>query len=163
MGFGHGQRTCLSWSTFNSSPHIAAGGRPGRCPSLLMRTLSPSSSSSSSYVPPCPLISSCVYNVPMPLDLALEHTRGLEPQHAKSRNLHMVQSSRSFVLGPMPTGDFLEQFLPLAHPFDMVSLIAWHRNAFRTVPERGASVMEIQGPLVRFPYASISCCYEPQD
>ncbi len=90
----------------------------------------------------------------MTLDLSLEHTRGFEPQHAKSRNLHMFESSRSFIIGPMPTGDFMSPFLPLDHPFDMVPLIAWHKTAFRAVPERAVTVMEIQGPLVCFPFSS---------
>ncbi|KAI1793362.1 hypothetical protein LXA43DRAFT_885991 [Ganoderma leucocontextum] len=107
------------------------------------------SSSSSSYTPPSYLISSCVYNVPMALDYALEHTRGLEPQHAKSRNLHMVERSRSFIIGPMPVQDFLSQFLPLDRLIDMDPLLAWHKNAFRDVPERAATVAEIQEPLLK--------------
>ena len=96
----------------------------------------------------------------MALNSALEHTRGLEPQHAKSRNLHMLERSRSFVIGPMPVQAFLSQFLPLDFLIDMDPLLAWHKNAFREIPERAATVMEIQEPLVCFLSAHIIHGYE---
>lgn len=67
----------------------------------------------------------------------------------------MVESSRSFIAGPMPTGDFLSQFLPMPRPFDRVSLIAFHETAFRAVPEQAATVTEIQRPLVCFPFLCV--------
>ena len=92
--------------------------------------------------------SPCVYNVPMALNDSLEHTRGLEPHHAKSRNLHYVDSSKSFILGPMPTGLFLKKFLPLDGAMNTKPL-ATVEKAFDAVPQRAATVAEILEPLVR--------------
>ncbi|KAM5531249.1 hypothetical protein V8D89_015086 [Ganoderma adspersum] len=94
-----------------------------------------------------PIRSSCVYNVPMALDHNLEHTRGLDPHHAKSRNLHMVDSSKTYTVGPMPVQEFLEDFLPLARPVDNGPLLS-HKRAFNTLPERAETVHEVHDPLL---------------
>ena len=96
---------------------------------------------------PPPLISTCIYNVPMALDHSLAHTCGLEPHHAKSRNLHMVDNSKSFILGPMPPRLFMQDFLPLDRAIDSKVLLT-ARKAFDSVPERAHVVTEILEPLV---------------
>ena len=84
----------------------------------------------------------------MALDFSLQRTRGLDPLHAKSRNMYMVERSRTYVVGPMPAEEFLENFLPLARGVDQHPLLS-SRNAFRSVPESANTVAEILVPLVR--------------
>ena len=83
----------------------------------------------------------------MSLDHSLEHTRGLEPHHAKSRNLHMAENSKSFILGPMLPRLFMQDFLPLDRAIDSKVLLT-ARKAFNSVPERAHVVTEILEPLV---------------
>ncbi len=86
----------------------------------------------------------------MAFDYNLEHTRGLDPHHAKSRNLHMVDSSKTYTVGAMPAQVFLEDFLPLARPVDNGPVLS-HKRAFTTVPERTETVEEVHDPLVSDP------------
>ena len=94
-----------------------------------------------------PPLNSCVYNVPMALNHSLEYTRGLEPHHAKSRNRHHVDSSKSFVLGSMPARLFLQEFLPLDRAIDR-KLLVTAKRAFDAVPQRATTAAEILKPLV---------------
>ena len=83
----------------------------------------------------------------MALNHSLEYTRGLEPHHAKSRNLHNVDNSKRYILGPMPIRLFLQDFLPLDGAVDTKLLVS-ARKAFDAVPQRAATVAEILEPLV---------------
>ena len=89
----------------------------------------------------------------MALDHTLERTRGLDLQHAKSRKVHMVEKSKTYVLGVKPAREFLEDFLPLDRDIDRKPLLSpW--KAFDTVPHSAVTVAEIQAPLVCFSPAS---------
>ena len=83
----------------------------------------------------------------MALDYTLEHTRGLDSHHAKSRNLHMIDSSKTYTVGAMPVQEFLNDFLPLDHPVDHGPLLS-HKRAFTTLPECAETVHEVHDPLV---------------
>ncbi|TBU27058.1 hypothetical protein BD309DRAFT_859388 [Dichomitus squalens] len=76
---------------------------------------------------------SCVYDVPMALDSTLSRTRGLDPSSAMERNNQHLSDCLDHLLGPMPTDDFLDTFLPLSSQ-ENKSGKARSRNAFKDVP-----------------------------
>ena len=87
------------------------------------------------------------YNVPMALEESLTHTRGLEPELARSRNRKAVEDSKTYTLGPMPVGDFMGDFLKVPHPCDETDLLL-HRHAFSRVPTHARTVEELCTYLV---------------
>ncbi|KAI8978318.1 hypothetical protein BD414DRAFT_445578, partial [Trametes punicea] len=88
---------------------------------------------------------SCVYNVPMALDLDLTRTAGLEPLLAMARNKEHIQEARQFTLGPMPVSTFIDSFLPT--PSDKRVDQLSPKDAFHAVPERAEDVARIFEPL----------------
>ncbi|KAI9059513.1 hypothetical protein FKP32DRAFT_1579780 [Trametes sanguinea] len=88
---------------------------------------------------------SCIYDVPMALDLDLSRTAGLEPLLALARNRGHMRDIRRCSVGPMPATEFIERFLPSLTE-DRNSHLS-SRNAFSRVPSRADSVTEIYEPL----------------
>ena len=87
------------------------------------------------------------YNVPMALEESLTHTRGLEPELARSRNRKAVEDSKTYTLGSMPVGDFMGDFLKVPRPYDIVDLLS-SRQAFSRVPIRSTTVEDLCAHLV---------------
>ena len=95
-----------------------------------------------------PSASRCVYDVPMALNQSLTHTRGLEPECAKSNNKRVVREARKYTSGPMPVRDFINNFLDSPDSGTLKSMRS-SRGAFRSIPSCAATSAEIYDPLVR--------------
>lgn len=94
------------------------------------------------------------YDIPMALDQSLDHTLGLEPERAKSRNRKLAEDARNYTLGPIPVIQFLGEFLSPPDDYEPM-LSSNYANAFRSIPSRGTTSTEIYEPLVRhIPLAS---------
>ncbi|KAJ3003616.1 hypothetical protein NUW54_g5207 [Trametes sanguinea] len=89
---------------------------------------------------------SCVYNVPMALDLDLSRTAGLDPLFAFARNQGHIYDIQRCTVGPMPLPHFIETFLP--HTATNRSAYLSHRKAFNGVPSHADSVSDVYEPLL---------------
>ena len=90
-----------------------------------------------------------IYDAPLALDSSLSRTHGLDPEFGMARNVKHVIESMEYILGPMPVQAFFEQYVPddSSCTGERTRRLA-SRNAFKSVPSRGATAAEIYTPLV---------------
>ena len=91
--------------------------------------------------------SSCVYNIPMAYDAALSQTDGLEPHFARSRAKRHFLDCKTYTLGPMPTVQFIDHFLPAPASANDSGRLRSHK-AFEKVPTQAKTNANIYEPLV---------------
>ena len=88
-----------------------------------------------------------IYDAPLALDSSLSRTHGLDPEFGLARNVKHVIAYMEYILGPMPVQAFFDQYVPDESTEERTHRLA-SRNAFKSVPLRGATAAEIYTPLV---------------